>query len=233
MTFRNKEVIGLVPARGNSKGLPRKNLRQICGRPLVAHSIQAGLDSGIIDKVILSSEDEEILEIGRAMGVIIHQRSPSAANDYATANDVIRDILNGFSRNFIEQNPFLVYLQPTSPLREARHIDGAFGVLGMSQEEMCVSVCEVDKSPFKSFILNESGRIQSLFDEHLTNANRQNLPKVYCPNGAIYIFSVGKFIQNGGIPSNGSVPYIMSRRDSVDIDSEEDLLEVEKRCLGK
>jgi CMP-N-acetylneuraminic acid synthetase len=87
-----------------------------------------------------------------------------------------------------------------------------------------VSVVKADKSPFKAFCLNENGFLESLFDEHLSNARRQDLPQCYFPNGAIYMFRISTFKQHGGFPSNGGVPFIMSARDSIDIDDEADLV---------
>jgi CMP-N-acetylneuraminic acid synthetase len=84
------------------------------------------------------------------------------------------------------------------------------------------------KSPFKSFVLSESGKLQSLFDEKMSNARRQDLQDVFIPNGAIYIFSIQQFIDRKGFPSNGSLPFIMSEDDSIDIDEKEDLLRAEK-----
>ncbi len=233
MTFQDKKVIALVPARGGSKGVPRKNLRIVRGRPLVAHSIQAALDSGFVDQVVLTSDDPNILAVGRSMGADLHTRSASAASDQATANDVIRDFLACVDEETQAANPFLVFLQPTSPMRTGRDVDACFELLHARQADTCISVMEMLKTPFKSFTLDDAGKLQSLFEERVTNANRQALPKAYYPNGAIYIFPLRSFLDNGGFPSNGAIPYVMSPADSIDIDSEEDLRTVEKLCLEK
>lgn len=233
MSFGGKKVIALIPARGGSKGIFRKNLCVVRGRPLVAHSLQAAFDSTIIDQVFLSSDDDEILSVGRALGALLHRRLPEAASDTATASDVVNDFLTGLSSELVEANPYMVFLQPTSPLRTGSDIDTAFAVLESNRATMCIGVQEVTKTPFKSFTLDASGRMQSLFDEHLTNANRQDLPKVYHPNGAIYIFPLAEFIRRGGFPSNGAVPYVMSECNSIDVDSERDLIEIESLCFRK
>ena len=92
-----------------------------------------------------------------------------------------------------------------------------------SMADSLVSVVELQKSPFKSFITGEDGRLKSLFEEQFSNHNRQQLPKAYIPNGAIYIFRKSLFLARSGFPSNGSLPYIMSAADSIDIDTEADL----------
>lgn len=232
MSFRGKTVIALVPARGGSKGVMRKNLRQLGGRPLVAHSLQAALDSEVVDEVYLSSEDAEILEVGRYQGVRLHTRSPAAASDTATANDVVNDFLAALPAPAVDADPFLVFLQPTSPLRNGNDIDAAFALLEQRRAELCISVFELSKTPFKAFRLDRAGRLQSLFGGEMVNANRQALPKVYYPNGAIYIFPLRSFVDKGSFPSNGAVPYVMSERRSIDVDSEEDL-EVVKQLWRK
>ena len=228
MSFRKKTVIALVPARGGSKGVARKNLRKVDGLPLVAHSLMAALDSEVVDEVYLSSEDAEILAVGREHDVRLHARSPAAASDTATANDVVNDFLSALPKSMVNADPFLVFLQPTSPLRTGRDIDASFALLEQSRAELCISVLEMSKSPFKAFCLDGSGRLQPLFGEEMTNVNRQLLPKVFYPNGAIYIFPLLSFVKKGGFPSNGAVPYVMSERRSIDIDSEKDLEVIEK-----
>ena len=223
-------MIALIPARGGSKGVSRKNLRIVLGKPLVAHTIVAARNSSHIDQIYVSSDCGEILTLAGHMGVGVIHRVAKAALDSATASSVVVDFLGQLPDHIVASNPYLVYLQPTSPLRTAAHIDAAFDSMSLACSSSCLSVTELMRTPFKSFCLNTEGRLQSLFDEALTNANRQSLPSVYYPNGAIYIFSVDEFIARGSFPSNGSVPYIMSEQESIDVDTEEDLAKIEKLC---
>jgi CMP-N-acetylneuraminic acid synthetase len=225
MSCGERQVWALVPARGGSVGVSRKNLRVVRGKPLVAHTLEAALAARPIDRVFLSSDDDEILAVGKSLGVELVKRDAAAASNTATAADVVRHFLGQVAA---DGDPLLVYLQPTSPLRTAAHIDAAFAEMEAKQNVTALSVVVVKQSPFKSFTLSEDGRLKSLFDEKLSNANRQSLPEVYYPNGAIYIFPLSEFTARGGFPSNGSVPYVMSERDSIDIDSEEDLAKVER-----
>ncbi|WP_374615162.1 cytidylyltransferase domain-containing protein [Sphingorhabdus sp.] len=230
MAFKDKEVIALIPARGGSKGVKRKNLRTVLGKSLLAHAVQAARDAARVDRVYVSSDDAEILGLAREMGVGVVHRAVEAATDDATANDIVIDFLRQLPESLVTANPYLVFLQPTSPMRTGVHIDAAFDAMSSAGSDMCLSVTELKKTPFKSFTLTAEGRLQSLFDEALTNANRQSLPAVYYPNGAIYIFPFAEFLTRQAFPSNGGVPYIMSERESVDIDTEEDLAMVEKLC---
>lgn len=231
MAFKNRQVIALIPARGGSKGVIRKNLRLVLGKPLLTHTVQAALGSIEIDSIFVSSEDPEILKLAHDLGVASVTRAVEAATDTAGANQVVLDFLHYLSSETINADPYLVFLQPTSPLRNAGHIDAAFAEMLEQDCDICLSVTVLKKTPFKSFTLTSMGRLQSLFDEAMTNANRQNLPTAYYPNGAIYIFPISEFLRKGSFPSNSGVPLVMSERDSIDIDTEEDLAMVEKLCL--
>jgi CMP-N-acetylneuraminic acid synthetase len=228
MTFKAKQVLALIPARGGSKGVPGKNLRMVRGKALIAHTLEAASKCPLVDKVYLSSDDEKILEAGRAFGVETLKRDPAAATDSATAKDVVNDFIGRLPPELVRANPYIVYLQPTSPMRNAGHIARAFHEIDAKNGDTGLSVVALKKTPFKSFKLDREGFLESLFEERLSNANRQTLPDAYYPNGAIYIFPLSEFIKNGGFPSNGSVPFIMSEKESIDIDSEEDIEALER-----
>lgn len=228
MTLAGKTVIALVPARGGSKGVPRKNLRVIAGKPLLAYTIKAALGAKQVDRVYLSSDDDEILAVGHSMKVEIIRRPLPYASDTASALDVVQHFITLLPEELKATDPYIVYLQPTSPLRSARHIEDALAQMETMRLHTMVSVIELSKSPYKSFALDAHGCLQSLFDEKLSNARRQDLPKAYLPNGAIYAFRLYDFLNRGGFPSNGSLPYVMSEEDSVDVDTEEDILRLEQ-----
>lgn len=223
MTFDNRPVLALVPARGGSKGVPGKNLRVIKGKPLLIHTVQAALESEVVDAVYVSSDDAEILALSRLNGAVALTRPAAAASDTATATSVVLDFISQLPPKLVEEDPFIVYLQPTSPLRTGAHIDGAFINMAARKGSTSLSVVPLRQSPYKTFLLTEDGLLQSLFEETLSNANRQALPETYYPNGALYIFPLTDFMKTGGFPSNGSVPFIMSEKESIDIDSEDDI----------
>ena len=222
----NTPVLALIPARGGSKGIPRKNLALLAGRPLIDHTIQAARLSPWVDEVWVSSDDDEILDAARNADATPLRRPDHLAGDEASAVGVVEHFIEQLAEALRARNPIIVYLQPTSPLRRAEHIDAALSIMVDQQARTLLSVTECEKSPFKTFRLDDAQRLISLFDEKLSNARRQDLPVAYQPNGAIYIFSVGDFESRGGFPSNGSVPFIMSARDSIDIDTPDDLARV-------
>jgi len=228
MSHRDEPVLALVPARGGSKGLPRKNLALLQGRPLVEFTLVAAKQSRTVDVTYLSSDDREILEVAERVGAIPLLRPAEYATDHASAVDVVRHFIGVIPAAERARNPFIVYLQPTSPLRTAHHIDQAFQLLAEQNATTLVSVSALECSPFKSFRIDDDGRLKSLFDEKLSNARRHDLPAAFIPNGAIYVFRVEEFLSRGGFPSDGSVPFVMDSSVSVDVDTREDLACVEQ-----
>ncbi len=220
-------VIGLIPARGGSKGVPGKNMRRIAGRPLIDFSILAALQSKHINGVYVSSDDPAILRHSQAMGAIGIVRPDEFATDTASAVGVVEHFVGTLSNILIKEDPYIVYLQPTSPIRTARHIDDALEQMWAASAQSLISVSKSESSPFKMFTLNAKGRLYSLFDEKLSNSRRQDLPDVFSPNGAIYVFRVSEFKARGGFPSNGSLPFVMRSNDSLDIDTEDDIYSAE------
>ncbi len=220
-------IVALVPARGGSKQIKKKNLALVNGRPLVWHTLSAALSTPLISGVWLSSDDAEILAIGRQAGASALERPVELANDHASPAVVVQHFLDALPAAIKHQDPVVVYLQPTSPLRTARHIQEALELMHREKAPSVMSVVPQQQSPFKSFTLDGQGRLRSLFDEKLSNSRRQDLPQTYLPNGAIYGFLASEFMNRGGFPSNGAAAYIMSAEDSVDVDDQKDLERVQ------
>ncbi len=198
------------------------------GSPLIAYTLRAAFAAKMIDNVWVSSDDTEILSFALSLGALVIERPSEFATDDASAVDVVMHFLSALPNNLRTQDPLIVYLQPTSPLRTAKHIDSALELLIDKMESCLVSVVALSKSLYKSFGLDSNGKLQSLFDERLSNERRQDLPLMYIPNGAIYIFKASDFDKRNGFPSNGSIPFIMPELESIDIDTPEDFVKVEK-----
>lgn len=233
MMLNTIPVIGLIPARGGSKGVLGKNMRRIAGKPLIDFSILAAQESSHIDRVYVSSDDPDILQHAQTMGATGIVRPDEFATDTASALEVVEHFISTLPNALLKEDSYIVYLQPTSPLRTARHIDDALEQMLSANAQSLVSVSETERSPFKMFTLDAKGRLQSLFDEMLSNSRRQDLPAVFAPNGAIYVFQVSEFKARGGFPSNGSMPFIMNGNDSLDIDTEDDIRRAEMILGGK
>lgn len=216
--MHSDKVLALIPARGGSKGLPRKNVLEAGGKPLIAWTILAAQQSSYIEEVVLSSDDDEIIATALAWNCAVPFRRPDIlASDTASSMDVVLhalDQLPGFD--------YVVLLQPTSPLRTAAHIDAAFELMKKSDAPCCVSVCEVDQSPYWMYTLDIAGKLIGVMPSESTFMRRQDLPPVYTLNGAIYIARVDWLRRNKSFLSAETVAYVMGKQDSIDIDTIQD-----------
>ncbi|MGJ0359088.1 cytidylyltransferase domain-containing protein [Aliarcobacter cryaerophilus] len=220
----NKTFLAIIPARGGSKRLPRKNILDLCGKPLISWSIEAALKSKYVSKVVVSSDDEEILNISSNFGADIIKRPYELANDTATTFDAIKHTINN-----LEKYDYIVLLQPTSPLRNEKHIDEAIELLEEKQADAIVSVCEMDHSPLWSNTLPKDGNMRGFLREEILNKRSQDLEKYYRLNGAIYICKTDKLLENKSFFLKDNIfAYIMDRKSSIDIDEEIDFLFAER-----
>lgn len=213
-----KTFLAIIPARGGSKRLPRKNVLDLCGKPLIAWSIEAALKSKYISKIIVSSDDEEILNIAKEYKADFIKRPDELASDTATTFDALKHTLEN-----VEKYDYVVLLQPTSPLRTEKHINEAIELIEEKNADAIISVCEMEHSPLWSNILDENLDMSNFLSDEVLNKRSQDLPKYYRLNGAIYICKIDKFLQNRGFFLKDKVfAYIMDKKDSVDIDEEID-----------
>lgn len=216
----NKTFLAVIPARGGSKRLPRKNVLDLAGKPLIAWTIEAALGSTYIDAAVVSSDDAEILSIAHRYGAKTLQRPDELATDTATSFDALKHAIE-------HSNPcdYVVLLQPTSPLRAAKHIDEAIELLISKNADAIVSVCETDHSPLWSNTLPQSGSMENFLRDEVKNKRSQELEKYYRLNGAIYICKTDILLEQKTFFLEKNVfAYIMDRKSSVDIDESEDLL---------
>jgi len=215
---RNNGVLALITARGGSKGLPHKNVLDAGGKPLIAWSIEAALKSEVVDRVVLSSDDDEIMETAKAWGCDVPFRRPTdLASDTATSMAVVLHTLAQLA-----DYEYVVLLQPTSPLRTSADIDAAFALMTSTGAPSCVSVCEADQSPYWMFRVERGGKLESLLSEEITVTRRQDLPPIYVLNGAIYIARVDWLLESQSFLAEGCVAYQMPKERSIDIDNRED-----------
>ena len=220
---KNKTFLAIIPARGGSKRLPRKNVLDLCGKPLIAWSIEAGLKSKYIDKLIVTSDDEDILSISEKYGSDIIKRPEELSNDTATTFDALKHTIDN-----LEKYDYIVLLQPTSPLRNEKHLDEAIELLEEKNADAIVSVCEMDHSPLWSNTLPKDGSMKSFLKEEVLNKRSQDLDKYFRLNGAIYICKMDKFLNNKGFFLKENIyAYLMNKEDSPDIDDEFDFLMTE------
>ena len=215
---KGKTYLGIIPARGRSKRLPRKNLLDLNGKPLVAWSIEAGLNSKYIDKVVVTSDDADILNIAKYYGVLSINRPIELSSDTATTFDAVEHAIEN-----IKYYDYIVLLQPTSPLRTEWHIDKAIEFLINKEADAIVSVCEMDHSPLWSNTLDDTLSMAEFLTKSIKNKRSQDLDSYYRINGAIYICDTKKLLKEKGFfIENGIYAFKMDRETSIDIDNEID-----------
>lgn len=220
-------TFALIPARKGSKGLKNKNILSLNNKELIQYTLEASLESKFIDKTFISTDSKYIKDKYKDDCTII-DRPKQLCSDSASSASVVKHFIGELEEKFDYPNYNIVYLQPTSPLRQAAHIDDCLDKMVKHGSASAVSVAENYFSPFKSFRIDQNNCLASLFDESMTNMRRQDLPKTYRANGAIYIFTKNDFIDNNGFPSNNGYAYLMDDNNSKDIDSINDLDEVKE-----
>jgi N-acylneuraminate cytidylyltransferase/CMP-N,N'-diacetyllegionaminic acid synthase len=217
--FDGRRILALIPARGGSKGLPGKNIRELAGRPLLAWSIEAARQSRYVDFVALSTDSRDIADVAEAEGVPVPFLRPAhLATDSASSFDALVHALDWYAGNG-ERFDLVVWLQPTSPLRTAADIDQAIELYFEKQAAAIVSVCETDHHPWWSNVLPADGNMADFLRPEVLNANRQELPVYYRLNGAIYLGAPEFLRKNGSFFGSGTYAYPMPDARSVDIDS--------------
>jgi len=223
-------MIALIPARGGSKGVPRKNIAQLNGRPLISHTIEAARGDHRLQSVVVSSDSDEILSISRQHGAIALVRPAEFSTDDASMLCVMQHAVHSFSASLqagIHVNACLVLLQPTSPLRGAKHVSEAIDIFYRTRARALISVVSEDSKCLKNFISDSKGFIRGIANDQYPFMRRQDLPPVLRPNGAIYIYRF-EDILNGILLPEGTIGYQMSDEVSIDIDSVEDFVEAER-----
>ncbi len=213
--------IAIIPARSGSKGLQDKNIKILHGKPLIAYSIEAALESGYFDVVMVSTDSEYYSEIAREYGAEVpFFRSPKASSDVASSWDAAEEVLQGYEKMGKYFDTFC-FLQPTSPLRTSYDIEKAYNLYTKTDAKVIVSVTELDH-PIEW--CGKLGNDLSLdgFHENLEGDRRQRYEKSYRLNGAIYLFNVMEFKRNRSLFRKESYAYIMPQERSVDIDTELD-----------
>jgi N-acylneuraminate cytidylyltransferase len=216
----SRRVIAIIAARGGSKGLPGKNIALCGGKPLIAWTALAAKGSRLVDRTIVSSDDEAILVAARTAGVEApFVRPPELATDEAPMADVVLHALSAAGEGY----EVGVLLQATSPLRRSEDIDGALALMAESGAPSVVSVTDVEKPPYWMYSLGEDRHLRPLFPELAAAGRRQELPPAYVLNGAVYVFDVAWFRKGRRFSTEESVGFVMPRERSVDVDSARDL----------
>lgn len=215
-------TIGFVPARAGSQGLPGKNIRLLGGKPLYYHSVDQAIEAGL-DPIYISTDIAEILGAVHPSQVALARRPHELATSTADMASVISDFLS----TTFQASETVVLLQPTSPLRTARHIQKAVSLFETGRFTLVMSVCRTE-SVFLKYGSLDDGRFVPVAKPEYCFANRQSLPEMYRPNGAIYVFDADRFRREGKFPMHDIGALEMTLDESVDIDANADLARCEQ-----
>lgn len=214
-------VLGLIPARGGSKGIPRKNLKNLCGKPLIAWTIESALKSTKIDNVVVSTDDDEIADIARQYGANVPFLRPSELAKDSTPG--IAPVLHAIEH--LPNFDSILLLQPTSPLRDVNDIDAVVNFAIQENAESVVSVCESPVHPY--WVYTSENKFLKPFFEHEFIACRQDLPQALALNGAFYMAKTTWLLENNSFIGSDTYFYLMPKSRSYDIDDNEDWIVVE------
>lgn len=214
-------VLGLITARGGSKGLPRKTLRRVAGRSLLERAVAAGRAARTLDRLVLTSDDPELIQAALRLDCEApFVRPAELATDEARSLDVVRHALAALA----EPYDLVVLLQPTSPLRTGQDVDAAVALCVGRAAPSCVSVCEAAKPPQWAYHLDERMGLRPVLPGARPAARRQDLARCYVVNGAVYVARCDWLRDRDSFIGPGTVAYLMPRERSIDVDSELDLV---------
>lgn len=227
-------MLAIIPARGGSKGVPRKNIKDLAGKPLIYYAIKAAKESKYIDRIIVSTDDEEIAKVALKYGAEVPFLRPKEfATDTAKAIDTYIYTVDRLNKTYNDTIKEFTVLQPTSPLRTSTDIDNAIEIFYKNNAETVISVVKAEHPPTWYKKISKDGILVDYFQSVDNSLNRQEAEETYLPNGAIYVFKYDSLKYNYGYYNQKTYPYVMTTENSVDIDTIIDFKLAELIMLSK
>lgn len=223
------EILGLIPARGGSKGIPRKNLAMLGGKPLLAWTILAAQASKRLARIVVTTEDEEIASVARSWGADVpFMRPADLARDDTPALGPVLHAVQWLQQHEAFRPAYILLLQPTSPFRTAQDIHGVMAPVAESGADSVVSLCEVKQHPYWTLAMREDGTLASFLgmkigDLERRYPRRQDLPSAYAENGCLYLVQRDVLLERGSLYGDRLFGYLMPAERSLDIDTPWDL----------
>jgi CMP-N,N'-diacetyllegionaminic acid synthase len=215
------DVLAVIPARGGSKGIPGKNMVDLGGRPLLDWTVQAALAAAVVDEVLVTSDDDDVLTLAAGRGVTAHRRPAHLARDEVHAVHAVLEVVAG--RTGSTRPRTVVMVLPTSPFRRPQDIDGAVDLLASTGAPSVISVVPLDKQLVHLRSIGPDGSLQAFVDQSRVNAQRQDQPPLYGLNGSVYAMAADDFLAAGTFHVPGARPWVMTPDTSVDINEPADL----------
>ena len=213
--------IAIITARGGSKRIPKKNIKDFCGKPIIAYSIEAALNAGIFDEVMVSTDSEEIKEIAEKYGAVVpFMRSEETSNDYATTNDVLNEVIQKYALKNISFDTFCC-LYPTAPFITTERLIEAYDLIEKKCADAVIPVVKFNYPPQRAYVTTEEGKIEFQYPKY-SLARSQDLRPIYHDTGQFYFYRTSAFMQKKGILCDNTVPIVLSDLEVQDIDYIED-----------
>jgi len=219
--INGKTILAVIPARGGSKGIPKKNISPVLGKPLIYWTIEEAKKSKHIDRLILSSDDRETMDIASKYGCEVpFVRPKELSDDYASGIDAVLHAVDSIGQHY----DYVLFLQPTSPLRTTEDIDKCIEMCISEEAPACVSVTVVDKSPYWMFFLDKSSLLDTpVISNEGLKRRRQDVNQAYILNGALYFARTDWLKEKKVFVTEETLAYTMPKERSIDIDTELDL----------
>jgi CMP-N-acetylneuraminic acid synthetase len=216
-------ICAMIPARAGSKGIPGKNMKLLGGKPLLAHSVHAACQARCVSRVLLSTDDQSLADVGVSLGAEVPFLRPAGlATDTSPVLDAVKHLLENMRTADGIIPEYILLLQPTSPFRTAEDIDAAYELMRSTNADAVISVTAAKDHPLLCKKMDDCGRIAPYIESPLTAARRQDLPPAYVPNGAIYLIKTSILLSAGTWCPPGTCAYIMPRERSIDLDTPAD-----------
>lgn len=224
MSKKALTVLGIIPARSGSKSIPRKNIAMVAGKPLIAYTIQVALEAKSIDRVVVSTDSEEIAEVARSFGAEVPFLRPAElAQDNTPGIEPILHAVRWLDKHEDYHPDYVMVMQPTSPLRTTHDIDAAVRLARKHSADSLVSVCPVHQHPYWMKQVTDDGRLVDFLSLDRGYTARQNLPAVHALNGAIYLVRREVLLEQQTFYTDRTYAYVMPPESSIDIDTPWDL----------
>lgn len=216
-----KNTVAVITARGGSKRIPKKNIKEFCGKPIIAYAIQAAIASNIFDEVMVSTDSEEIAKIARDYGAVVpFMRSEKNADDYATTEDVIMEVVNQYKERG-KAYAYVCCLYPTTPFITSSILKEAVKIMVQENPAVVMPVVQFSYPPQRCFVIDENGYARFKYPEYVQTRS-QDLEKQYHDAGQFYVYHVEKLFAHNGIIEDDFKPIILPEMCVQDIDTLDD-----------
>lgn len=228
--YKNKAFLAIIPARGGSKGLPGKNIKELCGKPLIAWTVEAGLGSQYIDEVMVTTDSEEIACIAREFGASVpFVRPAELASDTATSFDVVKHAINFYKDKLNKKFDYVVMLEPTSPLRDKDDIDSAIEqLLSNPHASAIVGICKTEsQNPAFLATKNDNDCLVGYVNKDMRVLRRQEISDVYFFEGSVYVSHIATLLDRKTFYHECTLGYEVPKWKSPEIDDIDDFIIVE------